>query len=230
MLDLFCIFTTGGLILWSKTFVSFDFSSILNDLIKTILMDEKKTQNFYIPVKGNGIILRWKIFNESGIIFVVGYQQSFNVLYTDKLLDIVMNDFIIKQLPTLNHQKNIFYTLPDEKAYNQHFLDLLELWEKYCKNLVKNNSDNNNKNNYTNKNDNNKNENNNSENISRSAINLGQNQLNNPGLGGSQNFTLRRKKQDYTKSSSKKKDDKKKIPKLIVYGMTLLKNLIRKLC
>ena len=214
MLDLFCIFTTGGLILWSKTFVSFDFSSILNDLIKTILMDEKKTQNFYIPVKGNGIILRWKIFNESGIIFVVGYQQSFNVLYTDKLLDIVMNDFIIKQLPTLNHQKNIFYTLPDEKAYNQHFLDLLELWEKYCKNLVKNNSDNNNKNNYTNKNDNNKNENNNSENISRSAINLGQNQLNNPGLGGSQNFTLRRKKQDYTKSSSKKKDDKKKNTKV----------------
>ena len=210
MLDLFCIFTTGGLILWSKTFVSFDFSSILNDLIKTILMNEKKTQNFYIPVRGNGIILRWKIFNESGIIFVVGYQQSFNVLYTDKLLDIVMNDFIKNQLPTLNHQKNIFYTLPDEKTYNQHFIELLDFWEKYCKNLVQNNSDNNNKNINTNKNDNNQNVNNNSGNLSRSAINISTNQINNPGLSGSQNFTIRRKKTDYNKSSSKKKDDKKK--------------------
>ena len=210
MLDLFCIFTTGGLILWSKTFVFFDFSAILNDLIKTILMDEKKTQNFYIPVKGNGIILRWKIFNESGIIFVVAYQQSFNVLYTDKLLDIVMNDFIKNQLPTLNHQKNIFYTLPDEKTYNQHFIELLDFWEKYCKNLVQNNSDNNNKNNNANKNENNQNVNNNSGNLSRSAINISTNQINNPGLTGSQNFTIRRKKTDYNKSSSKKKDDKKK--------------------
>ena len=134
MIDLFCIFTTGGLILWSKSFVSFDFSSILNDLIKTILMDEKKTQNFYIPVKGNGIILRWKIFNESGIIFVVAYQQSFNVLYTDKLLDIVMSDFIKERLPTLKHENNIFYKLTEEKDYNQKFIELLNAWEGYCKN------------------------------------------------------------------------------------------------
>ena len=40
MIVLFCILTTGGLILWSKSFVSGDFSSVLNDLIKTILIDE----------------------------------------------------------------------------------------------------------------------------------------------------------------------------------------------
>ena len=52
--------------------------------------------------------------------------------------------------------------------------------------------------------------NNNSGNLSRSAINISTNQINNPGLSGSQNFTIRRKKTDYNKSSSKKKDDKKK--------------------
>lgn len=138
MIDLFCIFTTGGLILWSKSFVSEDFSSILNDLIKTILMDEKKTQDYYIPVKGNGIILRWRIINESGIIFVVAYQQSFNVLYTDKLLDLVMKDFITNQLPLLNHTNNIFYTLPEKAEYNKIFLSLLNKWENYCKNEVEN--------------------------------------------------------------------------------------------
>ena len=74
MIDLFCIFTTGVLILWSKSFVSRDFSSNLNDLIKTILMDEKKTQDYYIPVKGNGIILRSRIVNKLGLIFVLAYQ------------------------------------------------------------------------------------------------------------------------------------------------------------
>ena len=209
MIDLFCIFTTGGLILWSKSFVSFDFSEILNDLIKTILMDEKKTQDFYIPVKGNGIILRWKIFNKSGIIFVVAYQQSFNVLYTDKLLDIVMNDFIKDSLPSLNHENNIFFKLPDEKEYTQKFINLLKGWENYCKNKLsnkkeekttqKNNLNLRGSNNYLSKSENNL-TNPNSSFQSSSLV---------PGIGGSQNFHLRRKKQDYNNSASKKNGNKK---------------------
>ena len=42
--------------------------------------------------------------NEIGLIFVVAYQESFNVLYTDKLLELDMKDFINKQLPSLNHK------------------------------------------------------------------------------------------------------------------------------
>jgi signal recognition particle receptor subunit alpha len=209
MIDLFCIFTTGGLILWSKSFVSFDFSEILNDLIKTILMDEKKTQDFYIPVKGNGIILRWKIFNKSGIIFVVAYQQSFNVLYTDKLLDIVMNDFIKDSLPSLNHENNIFFKLPDEKEYTQKFITLLKGWENYCKNKVSNKKE-----------EKTKEENNLNLKGSNNFLSKSENNLINPnssfqspslvpGIGGSQNFHLRRKKQDFNNSASKKNGNKK---------------------
>ena len=211
MIDLFCIFTTGGLILWSKSFVSFDFSEILNDLIKTILMDEKKTQDFYIPVKGNGIILRWKIFNKSGIIFVVAYQQSFNVLYTDKLLDIVMNDFIKDSLPSLNHENNIFFKLPDEKEYTQKFITLLKGWENYCKNKVSNKKE---------KEEKTKEENNLNLKGSNNFLSKSENNLTNPnssfqspslvpGIGGSQNFHLRRKKQDFNNSASKKNGNKK---------------------
>ena len=202
MIDLFCIFTTGGLILWSKSFVSFDFSGILNDLIKTILMDEKKTQDYYIPSKGNGVIIRWKIFNESGIIFVVVYQQTFNVLYTDKLLDIVMKDFIKNQLPSLNHDKNIFYNLPEQNKYNETFLNLLNKWENFTKNEIKNKSLNiNRKYNSENLNNSNTISSNNST-LSFSASNSSQIPIS--GMGN-QNFVLRRKKQEH---SSKKKDIK----------------------
>ena len=214
MIDLFCIFTTGGLILWSKSFVSFDFSSILNDLIKTILMDEKKTQDFYIPSKGNGIILRWKIFNKSGIIFVVAYQQSFNLLYTDKLLDIVMSDFIKERLPTLKHENNIFYKLTEEKDYNQKFIELLNAWEGYCKNKV--NKIEPKKTEKTSKEENQESSDNinNNNTLSNSAINISKSTSSkspshSKGLSGSQNFYLRKKKQEYNNSSSKKKDNKK---------------------
>ena len=210
MIDLFCIFTTGGLILWSKTFVSFDFSSILNDLIRTILMDEKKTQNYYIPVKGNGIILRWKIFNESGIIFVVGYQQSFNVLYTDKLLDIVMNDFIKVHLPKLNHQKNIFHELLEEKEYNKKFMFLMGEWEKICKNTVESKKEQVNKVNGIILDNSDLNINNLSKSttfVSQSpSINLGYN-------NNSQNFYVRRKKQENKNNNSVNKKKKTKIVK-----------------
>ncbi len=56
-----------------------------------------------------------KNINESGLIIIVAYQQSFNILYTDKLLNLIMRDFINNQLPTLNHSDFIFYTLPDQK-------------------------------------------------------------------------------------------------------------------
>ena len=207
MIDLFCIFTTGGLILWSKSFVTGDLSSVLNDLIKTILMDEKKTQNCYIPVKGNGIILRWRIVNESGLIFVVAYQQAFNLLYTDKLLDLVMKDFIVNQLPSLKYSNNIFYTLPETQTYNETFKSLLNKWETYCKNVLenKNNNSNNNLDKTTPGN------NINSSNITSNVIggSQGSNPTPLPNMGGQ--FVVRRKKanQNNNNNSSKKKDDKK---------------------
>ena len=194
MIDFFCIFTTGGLILWSKAFVSENLTNLINDLIKTIIMDEKKHQDYYIPVKGNGIILRWKIINESGLIFVVAYQESFNVLYTDKLLDLVMKDFITNQLPLLKHDKNIFYSLPDKNEYNKAFIVILNKWENYCKNEVYQRA------NSSKKTDNNINDN--SLKLKNSASSSTQLPSSLPGIGG-HNFVLRRKNND-----SKKKIEK----------------------
>ena len=48
------------------------------------------------------------MINESGIIFVFAYQQSFNVLYNDKLLEIVMKDFMTNQLKIKMQKKVVF--------------------------------------------------------------------------------------------------------------------------
>ncbi len=111
---------------------------VLNELIKAILMDEKKNIDYYVPKSKSGIILRWKTLNEAGLIFVVAYQQSYGLLYIDKLLDIIVKDFRENRMEQLQHQKNVYFTLPDDKMnYNETFKELLNKWEKYKTEITK---------------------------------------------------------------------------------------------
>ena len=143
MIDLFCIFTTGGLILFYKTFfTSKNYSTIINDLIKTILMDEKRNQDLYMPQNGNGLILRWKILNEKGLIFVVAYQQTYGVLYSDVLLEKVLKDFKENQINKLKHSNNVYFNLP-QNDYNNNFMNILKNWENFCNKKLENNNNNN---------------------------------------------------------------------------------------
>lgn len=126
MIDFFCIFTTGGLLLWAKHFFDVKIEQYINNLIKSILLEEKRTQEF---LNINGTILRWKVINEQGLIFAVGYNQSFNLLYTDYLLDLVAKDFTVNQLPSITKKGKVYLENP---KYNERFLEILKRWEKYC--------------------------------------------------------------------------------------------------
>ena len=129
MLDFFCIFTTGGLILWYKKYVAtIKFEVLINNLIKNVLLDEKRTQEFYTV---NGSVMRWRILNEVGLIFLVAYQEMFNVLYTDKLLEMVVDDFIGNHKSKI---KKIGSVLIEKSNFNESFLKIHKKWEKYCEN------------------------------------------------------------------------------------------------
>ena len=193
MIDLFCIFTTGGLILFYKTFfTSKNYSTIINDLIKTILMDEKRNQDLYMPQNGNGLILRWKILNEKGLIFVVAYQQTYGVLYSDVLLEKVLKDFKENQINKLKHSNNVYFNLP-QNDYNNNFMNILKNWENFCNKKIENNNNNNN--------------NENKQKIELSNTNNNNN--NNINLGG-QNFFKRKKNFNNNNNNNNNKNDSKK--------------------
>lgn len=126
MIDLFCIFTTGGLILWCKTFLNMKFDTIINNLIKSVLLDEKRTQENFVQ---NGLVMRWRILNEAGLIFVVAYQEQYNVLYSDKLLDLVVQDFTVNELPNLKKIGKVYIENP---SYTESFMKILRKWESFC--------------------------------------------------------------------------------------------------
>ncbi len=127
MIDLFCIFTTGGLILWYKTFVVIKFENLINNLIRNILLDQKRNQDYH---NVNGTILRWKVVNESGLIFLVAYQEDYGVLYVDQLLDLVSKDFLNNFNKNLKKNGKLYL---ERANYLEAFMDVLKKWEKFCK-------------------------------------------------------------------------------------------------
>lgn len=127
MIDLFCIFTTGGLILWYKTFVGIKFENIINNLIRNILLDQKRNQDYH---NVNGTIMRWKVVNESGLIFLVAYQEAYGVLYVDQLLDFVTKDFLNSFNKNLKKNGKLYL---ETAGYSESFMELLKKWEKFCK-------------------------------------------------------------------------------------------------
>ena len=127
MIDLFCIYTTGGLILWYKTFVSETFEATINKLIKDILLDQKRNQDSF---NEKGRIMKWKVNNESGLIFLVAFREDYGVLYVDQLLEFVTKDFSNQYLITLKRNGKLYL---ETINYEDNFTDMLRKWEKFCK-------------------------------------------------------------------------------------------------
>lgn len=130
LLDFFCIFSTGGLILWCKQFVNCKIEALINYLIKTILLDQKRNQDSLLI---NGTILRWKVCDDKDLIFVTGYQETFPILYVDKLLALVIDDFFKNEYDKLKIKETV---LLDNHPYTPKFMGLLSEWESDCNKIL----------------------------------------------------------------------------------------------
>lgn len=126
LLDFFCIFTTGGLIIFHKKFVTSKFETLINYLIKTILLDQKRNQESLLV---SGTMLRWKISDEKKLVFVAGYQEAYSLLYIEKLILMVMNDFIKKEYDCINVNNGL---VCEEYDYTKKFMTIINQWMTEC--------------------------------------------------------------------------------------------------
>ena len=89
MLDFFYIFTTTGLVLWSKTFCDVEGKPV-NEFIKDVLLAQKTNEKSYFA---GSYALKWTLNNDLGIVFVVGYQRMLQLMYIEDLLASVKRSF-----------------------------------------------------------------------------------------------------------------------------------------
>ncbi|KAI6212516.1 Signal recognition particle receptor subunit alpha-like protein [Aphelenchoides besseyi] len=82
MIELFAIFSKGGLMLWcineSKEF----FKDAVNDLIGNVILQQRNLPVF----KTDSMSLKYKLDNEFDLVFLVVYQSVIQLSYADKLL------------------------------------------------------------------------------------------------------------------------------------------------
>jgi signal recognition particle receptor subunit alpha len=130
LLDFFCIFSTGGLILWFKQFVNCKYESLINYIIKTILLDQKRTID---SLSINGTVLRWKISDENNLIFIVAYQEAYSLLYVDRLVLMVMNDFLRNEITKISKHNNLYF---DGHDFSKRFMEILNSWENDCNKIL----------------------------------------------------------------------------------------------
>lgn len=122
MIDLACVFTTGGVVLFYKTFCNLKFDAV-DVLIKKVLVQDKgaETQLFLEPY-----MVKWKVANDLNLIFAIVYQEIFHLLYIEDLLDLMRNEFRDKIYPQIVVERNFYKNVP---AFDKEFAEVIKKWE-----------------------------------------------------------------------------------------------------
>jgi len=130
MLDLFSIFSKGGILLWCFKGAGLlpkeweAFTPTINELIKSVLLQERAVKNNYW--ESGQLALRYKMENEFELVFVIAYQKMLNLHYLDKLLDEIQLRF--RDMFQDNLKAGKF--LEDFSAFGPEFTRTLRLVEE----------------------------------------------------------------------------------------------------
>ncbi|KAG8249429.1 signal recognition particle receptor subunit alpha homolog [Homalodisca vitripennis] len=125
MLDLFTIFSKGGIVLWCFQGTSQIFTPSVNALIKTVLLQERTGSNSF---DHNALTLQYKLDNEFELVFVVAYQKILQLSYVDKFLDDVHLEFRDKYKDDLKNGRYF-----QEFEFSSNYSDVLQAAEQWSK-------------------------------------------------------------------------------------------------
>ncbi|XP_073980948.1 signal recognition particle receptor alpha isoform X2 [Rhodnius prolixus] len=103
MLDLFTIFSKGGIVLWCFQSTSQIFTPSVNALIKSVILQERSGSNSF---DHNSLTLKYKLDNEFELVFVVAYQKILQLSYVDKFLDDIHLEFRDKYKDDLQNRRH----------------------------------------------------------------------------------------------------------------------------
>ncbi|KAL7020166.1 hypothetical protein ACKWTF_011396 [Chironomus riparius] len=126
MLDLFTIFTKGGIVLWCFRNTSEFFAPSVNALIRNVLMQERGGNSSYSHDK---LTLQYKLDNEFELIFVVAFQKILQLAYIDKFLSDIHLEFRDKYKNVLTAQGREFNNFEFGDEF-QRLLKDAESWGK----------------------------------------------------------------------------------------------------
>ncbi|CDF36623.1 unnamed protein product [Chondrus crispus] len=132
MIDEFCIFESGGTVLWRRSFVALK-GDPLAILVRSVLLEDRLS----LPeLSFDCYTLRWVLDNERGLFFVVIFQRLLPPAYADDLLHMVRKEFTkryIRPADNPSAKGNTPFVVdcdPDFDQFAPHFERILASAEK----------------------------------------------------------------------------------------------------
>ncbi|EGG07070.1 uncharacterized protein MELLADRAFT_35731 [Melampsora larici-populina 98AG31] len=134
MLDHFHIFHRGGIVLWSKAFVSTP--SPVRQIISQALIEpstnhsnQQDAQSLHLGAYS----VQWRLSNDLGLVFAVAYQRILQLTYINELLEAVQSLFLSLYAPLINNVLNPSSSI----AFSKGFMSVFEGWENRFMCLLK---------------------------------------------------------------------------------------------
>ena len=124
MLDLFTIFSKGGIVLWCFQGTCQSFTLPVNELIKSVILQERGGGNSFTH---GSLALKYKLDNEFELVFVVAYQNKLQLSYVDKLLTDIQLAFRDKYKDELEKGEMRNF------AFQENFMSILKELENSAK-------------------------------------------------------------------------------------------------
>ncbi|XP_053683931.1 signal recognition particle receptor subunit alpha homolog [Sabethes cyaneus] len=122
MLDLFTIFTKGGIVLWCFRGTNQFFAPPVNALIRSVILQERSGSYDH-----DGLSLQFKLDNEFELVFVVAFQKILQLSYIDKFLSDIHLEFRDKYKNDLRVENRNYSNFD----FQQDFTRILEQAEKW---------------------------------------------------------------------------------------------------
>ncbi|XP_055370930.1 signal recognition particle receptor subunit alpha homolog [Condylostylus longicornis] len=122
MLDLFTIFTKGGIVLWCFRGTKQLFAPSVNALIRTVILQERSGS-----FDSDNLTLQYKLDNEFELVFVVAFQKILQLSYVDKFLTDVHLEFRDKYKNELQSASRNYMNYEFEQEFHK-ILELAEEW------------------------------------------------------------------------------------------------------
>lgn len=123
MLDLFTIFSKGGIVLWCFQSTKQIFTPSVNALIRTVILQERTGNQSF---DHDSLTLKYKLDNEFELVFVVAFQKILQLSYVDKFLSDIHLEFRDKYKEDLRHGR-YFQDFEFTKSF-QKVLQMAEDW------------------------------------------------------------------------------------------------------
>ncbi|EAR88546.1 signal recognition particle receptor subunit alpha (macronuclear) [Tetrahymena thermophila SB210] len=126
MIELACIFTTSGVILFYKAFSTLRYD-LVDDLIKKNLINERFSEQSYLL---DNYRVMWTRDQERNLVFMIAYSELLHLQSTDKFIKLLKAIYVEDYYNQIKIENHVIKEIP---SFDKGFEQSVMKWQEYLK-------------------------------------------------------------------------------------------------